>query len=81
MFIVLATGYHAKTRFTKVKRFIVEAPGVKKTEFLGVDEALNICWVCFTNLFTKIRQQCRKTAVLSCHRCLINTGIEKMSNI
>ncbi len=24
-----------------------------------------------------IRQQCRKTAVLSCHRCLINTGVEK----
>jgi hypothetical protein len=22
-----------------------------------------------------IRQQCRKTTVLSCHRCLINTGV------
>jgi hypothetical protein len=27
------------------------------------------------------RQQCRKTIVLSCHRCLINTGVEKMNNI
>jgi hypothetical protein len=27
-----------------------------------------------------IRQQCRKTTVLSCHRCLINTGIVKMNN-
>jgi len=28
-----------------------------------------------------IRHQCRKTAVLSSHRCLINTGVEKMNNI
>ncbi len=25
----------------------------------------------------RIRHICRKTTVLSCHRCLINTGIEK----
>ncbi len=28
-----------------------------------------------------IRHQCRKTTVLSCYRCLINTGVEKMNNI
>ncbi len=28
-----------------------------------------------------IKHQCRKTIVLSCHRCLINTGVEKMSYI
>ncbi len=28
-----------------------------------------------------IRHQCRKAAVLSCHRCLINTGVEKMNDI
>ncbi len=28
-----------------------------------------------------IRHQCRKTTVLSCHRCLINTGVEKMNYI
>jgi hypothetical protein len=28
-----------------------------------------------------IRHLCRKTAVLSCHRCLINTGVEKMNCI
>jgi hypothetical protein len=28
-----------------------------------------------------IRHQCRKAAVLSCHGCLINTGVEKMNNI
>jgi len=30
---------------------------------------------------TCITYQCRKTAVLSCHRCLINTGVEKTNNI
>ncbi len=28
-----------------------------------------------------IRHQCRKTAVLNWHRCLINTGVEKMNSI
>ncbi len=31
-----------------------------------------------TNRTVCIRHQCRKTAVLSCHRCLIDTGVEKM---
>jgi hypothetical protein len=30
---------------------------------------------------SRIRHQCRKTTHISCHRCLINTGAEKMSNI
>ena len=36
---------------------------------------------------TSIIEQCvldtnaGKTTVLSCHRCLINTGVEKMNNI
>ncbi len=33
------------------------------------------------NRTAHIRHQCRKTTVLSCQRCLINTGIEKMNNI
>jgi hypothetical protein len=28
-----------------------------------------------------VRHYCRKTIVLSCHRCLINSGVEKMNNI
>jgi hypothetical protein len=28
-----------------------------------------------------IRHQCRKTIVLSCHRSLINTGVEKINYI
>jgi hypothetical protein len=34
-----------------------------------------------SNRTERIRHQCRKTNVLSCHRCLINTGVEKMKNI
>jgi hypothetical protein len=26
---------------------------------------------------THIRHQCRKTTILSCHRCLTNTGVKK----
>ncbi len=28
----------------------------------------------------QIRHQCRETVVLSCHRFLINSGVEKMNN-
>jgi hypothetical protein len=34
-----------------------------------------------TNGTAHIRHQCRKTTVLSCHRCLINSGVEEMNNI
>ncbi len=34
-----------------------------------------------SNGTARIRHQCRKTAVLSCHRYLINSGVEKMNNI
>jgi hypothetical protein len=35
-----------------------------------------------TNIGTAhIRHQCRKTAVLSCHRYLFNSGVEKMKSI
>ena len=33
------------------------------------------------NRAAHIRHQCRKTTVLSCHRCLINTGVKKMNYI
>jgi hypothetical protein len=33
------------------------------------------------NKTAHIRHQCRKIAVLSCHRCLIKTGVEIMNNI
>jgi hypothetical protein len=33
------------------------------------------------NRIAYIRHLCRKTAVLNCHRCLINTGVEKMNHI
>jgi len=42
---------------------------------------------CATKLFTDVmeqkvlRHQWMKTTVLSCHKCLSNTGVEKMNNI
>ncbi len=33
------------------------------------------------NITSCLRLQCRKTTVLSCHRYLINTSLEKMNNI
>ncbi len=33
----------------------------------------------YHNRTTHNRQSCRKTMVLSCHRCLTNTGVEKMN--
>ncbi len=41
----------------------------------------NIILLIVDNGTSHIRHQCRKTTVLSCHRCLINTGVEKMNNI
>ncbi len=38
----------------------------------------------YSDIFNRtahIRQQCRKATVFSCHRCLINMGVEKMNNI
>ncbi len=32
------------------------------------------------NRTARTRHQCRKTTVLSCHRCLNNTGVEKMNS-
>jgi hypothetical protein len=34
-----------------------------------------------SNRRAHIRHQCKKTTVLSCHRCLINSGVEKMNYI
>jgi hypothetical protein len=33
------------------------------------------------NRTTRIRHQCKKTTVLSCHRCLINTGVKKNEQV
>ncbi len=33
------------------------------------------------NGIAHIRHQCRKTAVLSCHRFLVNSAVEKMNDI
>jgi hypothetical protein len=38
-------------------------------------------WANDFNRTACIRHQCRKTTVLKCHRCLFNTGVEKMNYI
>jgi hypothetical protein len=35
----------------------------------------------YLNRTSCIRQECMNTTTLSCHRCLINTGVETMNNI
>jgi hypothetical protein len=42
------------------------------------NKAFNTCNLCITE---RIRHQCSKTTVLSCHKCLINNGVVKMNNI
>jgi hypothetical protein len=57
-----------------------DAKTMKKTFLAGNDkefEKLNNA----INGTVCIRHQCRKTTVLSCLRCLINTGVEKINNI
>ncbi len=39
----------------------------------------NRCCLCLGNRTGCIRPQCRKATVLSCHGCLISTGVEKQT--
>jgi hypothetical protein len=51
--------------------------------FLNFAKALLLCICTVFALYgrARIRHQCRKIAVLSCHRFLINSGVEKMNYI
>ncbi len=62
-----ATEINLQTKFLLVKKNVVLNPA----------ERLKNSY----NRRALIRHQCRKTTVLSCHRCLINTCIEKMNSI
>ncbi len=46
---------------------------------LFVDETNELAYYFY--ITEQIRHQCMKTCVLSCHICLINSDVEKMSNI
>jgi hypothetical protein len=46
---------------------------------VALDENFRKSLLLFINRTAHIRRQCRKTTVLSCHRCLINSGVEKMN--
>jgi hypothetical protein len=59
-----------------------------KTDLRPLDQVVKVVegWVDFGSKLlairtAHIRHQFRKTTVLSRHRCLINTGVEKMNNI
>ncbi len=47
----------------------------------GGDTGMSFLYNGFTNRTSCIRNQCRKTTALSCHRYLINTGVKKMNYI
>jgi hypothetical protein len=67
-FIVLATVIMI-IKYDR-KTFIVQATGEGATTFSPNN-----------NRTTNIRHLYKKTTVLSCHRCLINTGIKKRTTL
>ena len=40
-----------------------------------------LSWQSLLNSTAHVGHQCWKTTILSCHRCLFNTGVEKINNI
>jgi hypothetical protein len=70
-----------------VKPFLVILVFASKVGHYPLSKALQVLHLSmlktFQNIYRKarIRHQCRKTTALSCYRCLINTGVEKMNNI
>jgi hypothetical protein len=56
------------------------AKDLKNVRKIGLEAKINswvICVLNFGNRKAHIRQQCRETIVLSCHRYLINTSVKK----
>ncbi len=54
---------------------------IKQTRTLSIPHSVSQSACVCCNRATHIRHQCRKTTVLSCHRCLINTGVEKLTTL
>jgi hypothetical protein len=50
-------------------------------EILKMPNLLRVMFIKTENGTAHIRHQCRRKTVLSCHRCPIKTGVEKMSYI
>jgi len=65
------TSCSKKVRMPIHLQYFIWPQMIKGKERLIVSQWLKI------NKTAHIRHQCRKTAVLSCHRCLINTIVEK----
>ncbi len=87
MLLTNALAYEHTELFTNVKMFIVQAPGLLAAGSTSKSRQKPEYFLSFTNSKdlhngrARIRDQCRKTTDLNCHRCLINTGVEKMNNI
>jgi len=62
------------------ERLLGKQESCTKTEKLKT-QTQNILKIQMANRTVHIRHQFRKTTVLSCHRCLINTGAERVNNI
>jgi hypothetical protein len=71
-----ALAYYGTAKNTTIKSVTVQAPGryYENSQITDKKSFYNDRRAC-------IIHQCRKTTVISCHRCLINTGIEKMTYI
>jgi hypothetical protein len=64
--------FHKKNFFWRNLQFCA----IRWTVFVAI-----LLYINFSNRTARIRQECRRATVLSCHRCIINTGIEKMNTI
>ncbi len=77
----------SKANVLSCHRCLINA-GIEKNTHLNIDYNVDHqmslsnskCWYS-NDRRANIRHQCRNATVLSCYRCLINTGVEQMHNI
>jgi hypothetical protein len=74
---MIETSQHKEMKCTEPP-WLISTFCIKQTRQCLTNEMVQIG---IHNGTAHIRQQCNKTAVLSCHRFLINSGVEKMNNI
>jgi hypothetical protein len=74
----LAYSDQILTTVGKTRAFYFRQMGLCYETFLGVS-GCDLDRITIFNGTAHIRHQCRKTTVLSRHRCLINTDVEKLN--
>ncbi len=77
-FYCLAEWHFAECHFDECRGAVVS---LKQKELTSSNSEEHNTMKNVNNGRAHIRHQCRETAVLSCHRCLINPCVEKMSSI